>query len=97
MTKNREPSRQSRDRQMVDGYKSMGRSVFEVKSGVHGARSLQTAILQIAYVLDAQTELTGHLVLVDPRLSKERRKSSRGGAGVPPTFFPPLQGWISSP
>jgi len=72
MRRSRESPWQSRARQALDGYTSVGRDIFQVKQGVRGARSLQTAILQLAYALEERADLNGHLILVNPGLSTGR-------------------------
>ena len=62
---------------------SWGDYVVDVKQGTAALRQLHTALVQLAVYLDAEPEMRGILLLVDPRISESRlRQESKGALGI---------------
>jgi hypothetical protein len=59
-------------RSEADGYIESGKRVFDVKTGLRAVRNLRAGILSFAYLLDQRPGIEGYLILVDPKISRER-------------------------
>jgi hypothetical protein len=72
MTKRDKKWRGLGTRSETDGYVETGKHVFDVKTGLRAVRNLRAGILSFAYLLDQRPGIEGYLILVDPKISRER-------------------------